>query len=145
MDIEKLNGLEFMKSLLEKRISPPSITETMPMEVAEVSSGYVKFTAKADKRHMNPFGAVHGGFAATVLDSVTACAVHTVLEAGIGFSTLDLNIKMVKPVPLERELVAEGRVIHLSNKLGMSEGTLKDAHGNLYAHATAICMIYKKK
>jgi uncharacterized protein (TIGR00369 family) len=141
MDIGKLSGLEFMKNLLEKRISPPAITETMPMEVTEVTSGYVKFSAKADKRHTNPFGGVHGGFAATVLDSVTACAVHTMLEAGIGFATLDLNTKMVNPIPLGKELVGEGRVIHLSKKIGLSEGTLKDAQGNLYAHATAIFMI----
>lgn len=76
-----------------------------------------------------------------MLDSVTASAVHTMLEAGIDFATLDLNAKMLKPVPLEIELVAEGRVTHLSKKIGMAEGTLKDSQGNLYAHATAISMI----
>lgn len=141
MDIEKLSGLEFMRNILEGRISPGGMAKALTMEVIEVASGFVKLTARADNRHTNPFGGVHGGFAATVLDSVTACAVHTVLEAGIGFATLDLNIKMLKPIPLEKELVGEGKVIHMSKKIGMSEGMLKDSRGNLYAHATAIYMI----
>jgi uncharacterized protein (TIGR00369 family) len=65
------------------------------------------------------------------------------LDAGIGFGTVDLNIKMLRPVPLERELIAEGNVINISNRIGVSEGTLKDSDGKLYAHATATCMIYK--
>jgi uncharacterized protein (TIGR00369 family) len=141
MDIEKLSGLEFMRKILEGRISPGGMAEIVTMKVVELRSGYVKFHARADNRHTNPFGGVHGGFAATVLDSVTACAVHSMLEAGIGFATLDLNIKMLKPIPLEKELVGEGKVIHLSKKIGMSEGTLMDAQDNLYAHATAIYMI----
>jgi uncharacterized protein (TIGR00369 family) len=113
------------------------------MKGVEVDSGCIKFSAKADKRHTNPLGGVHGGFAATVLDSVTGCAVHTMLEAGVGYGTLDLNIKMLKAIPIEKELVVEGKVIHLSKKIGVSEGTLKDVEGNLYAHATATCMIYR--
>jgi uncharacterized protein (TIGR00369 family) len=141
MDIEKLSGLEFMRNILEGHIAPGGIAEVMTMKVVEVTRGYVKFYAKADNRHTNPFGGVHGGFAATVMDSVTACAIHTMLEAGIGFVTLDLNIKMLKPIPLEKELVGEGKVIHLSKKIGVSEGMLKDSRGNLYAHATGIYMI----
>jgi len=141
MDIEKMSGLEFMRNILDGRISPGGMAEMVTMKIVEVASGYVKFTAHADKRHTNPFGGVHGGFAATVLDSITACAVHTVLEAGIGFATLDLNIKMLKPIPLQKELMGEGRILHLSKKIGMTEGTLKDAQSNLYAHATAIYMI----
>jgi len=104
----------------------------------------VKFTARADKRHLNPLGGVHGGFAATVLDSVTGCAVHTMLDAGVGFGTVDLNVKMLKAIPLDRELTAEGRVIHLSRSLGVSEGSIRDAEGVLFAHATATCAIIRK-
>ncbi|MCJ7663091.1 MAG: PaaI family thioesterase [Desulfobacterales bacterium] len=143
MNTEKLTGLELIKSMMEGRIPNPPIAEIVPMKVIEVTSGYAKFSAKADKRHINPLGGVHGGFAATVLDSVTGCAIHTMLEAGVGYGTVDLNIKMLKPIPLEKELVAEGRVIHLSKKIGVSEGQLKDADGTLYAHATSTCMIYR--
>ncbi len=143
MDKKKLTGLELMKAMMEGRIPRAPIAEIVPMKPIEVASGYIKFFAKADKRHTNPLGGVHGGFAATVLDSVTGCAVHTLLEAGVGYGTIDLDIKMLRPIPLEKELMAEGRVIHLSKKIGVSEGTLKDADDNLYALATATCMIYR--
>jgi uncharacterized protein (TIGR00369 family) len=143
MDKKKLTGLEFLRAMMEGHIPRASISETIPMKPLEVASGYIKFSCKADKRHLNPLGGVHGGFAATVLDSVTGCAVHTLLEAGVGYGTIDLDIKMLKPIPLEKELVAEGRIIHLSKKIGVSEGTLKDSEGNLYALAAATCMIYR--
>jgi uncharacterized protein (TIGR00369 family) len=143
MDKEKLTGLELLRGMMEGRIPRAPISEIVPMKPMEVASGYIKFSCKADKRHTNPLGGVHGGFAATVLDSVTGCAVHTMLEAGVGYGTVDFNIKMLKPIPLEKELVAEGRVIHLSKKIGVAEGQLKDADGNLYAHATATCLIYR--
>ena len=143
MDKKKLTGLELMRAMMEGRIPRAPIAEIVPMKPIEVASGYIKFTAKADKRHINPLGGVHGGFAATVLDSVTGCAVHTLLEAGTSYGTIDLDIKMLRPIPLEKELMAEGRVIHLSKKIGVSEGTLKDADDNLYALATATCMIYR--
>jgi uncharacterized protein (TIGR00369 family) len=143
MDLAKLTGLEFLRAMMEGHIPRASIAETVPMKPVEVASGYIKFSCKADKRHINPLGGVHGGFAATVLDSVTGCAVHTMLEAGVGYGTIDLDIKMLRPVPLEKELWAEGRVTHLSRKLGISAGTLKDSEGNLYALATATCMLYR--
>ena len=74
---------------------------------------------------------------------MTGCAVHTVLEAGVGYATVDLNVKMLKAVPRGVPLIAEGKVIFVSRSLGISEGTLKDAGGNLYAHATATCLILR--
>ena len=88
-------------------------------------------------------GGVHGGFAATVLDSVTGCAVHSLLESGVAYSTVDLNVKMVRPVPLDRELTAIGKIIHMSGRLAISEGRLQDGDGKILAHATATCMILR--
>jgi uncharacterized protein (TIGR00369 family) len=141
MNTGRMNGLEILKSIQEGRIAPGGMAGIVPLELVEVERGHVTFHTRADARHTNPFGSVHGGFAATVLDSVTACAIHTMLDAGVGHATLDLNIKMLKPIPLEKELVGEGKTIHLSKTVGLSEGTLKDADGNLYAHATAIIAI----
>lgn len=143
MDIKKLSGLELMQGVMEGRIPPAPISEIVPMKIIEVSSGYIKFFARADKRHINPLGGVHGGFAATVLDSVTGCAVHTMLEVGVGYGTIDLSIKMLQAIPLEKELTAEGKVIHLSKKIGVSEGKLIDGAGSIYACATATCIIYR--
>ncbi|MFI7983472.1 PaaI family thioesterase, partial [Acinetobacter baumannii] len=84
-----------------------------------------------------------GGFAATVLDSVTGCAVHTMLPAGVGYGTIDLNVKMCRPLPQNQVLIATGKVINLSKNLGISEGKITDEEGKLYAYATATCMIIR--
>jgi uncharacterized protein (TIGR00369 family) len=145
MNIAAMTGLELIQALVEGRLPPPSIMETMAMKFGGVRKGYVSFLAKADQRHLNPMGGVHGGFAATVLDSVTGCAVHTTLDAGFSYGTVDLNIKMLRPVPRDVELVAESNVIHISRTLGVSEGTLKSADGKLFAHATATCFVFASK
>jgi uncharacterized protein (TIGR00369 family) len=123
----------------------PSMADTIPMRAVEAGPGYVKFTVRADGRHLNPLGGVHGGFAATVLDSVTGCALHTLLDTGVGYGTVDLNVKMLRAVPRDRELVAEGKVIHVSKSLGVAEGSLRDADGTLLAHATCTCAILRTR
>ncbi|QYJ77424.1 PaaI family thioesterase [Shewanella acanthi] len=143
MKVENMNGVELLTAMIEGHLPAPSISETMPMQLIEVAVGYVKFSAKADARHLNPMGGVHGGFAATVLDSVLGCAVHSALEAGVGYGTVDLNIKMVRPIPQNTDLFAEGRLINLSRNLGIAEGSLKDAAGKLYAHGTTTCSIIR--
>ena len=143
MNPATMTGLELMQAMLDGMIPPPGISITIPMQGVSVESGKVVFQARADDRHLNPLGAVHGGFAATVMDTVTGCAVHTLLGAGEGYGTIDLNVKMMRPVPRDVDLVAEGSVINLSRSLAVSEGTLKDADGKLYAHATATCMLMR--
>ncbi|OTG94931.1 PaaI family thioesterase [Acinetobacter sp. ANC 3832] len=141
---KEMTGLEFLKAMVDGHIPRASISETIPMDLHQISEGTASFNVKADKRHLNPLGGVHGGFAATVLDSVTGCAVHTLLEAGVGYGTIDLNIKMCRPIPLDKELLAIGQVINMSKNLGISEGKIVDEDGKLYAHATATCMIIRK-
>ena len=142
---ESYSGLEVNQGIASGEIPAPSIAETMAMDFTYAESGYVKFHATADERHLNPMGGVHGGFSATVLDSVTGCAVHTMLEAGVGFGTIDLQVKMVRPVPLNEAVIAEGKILNMSRNLGISEGSIKTKDGKLLAHATCTCMIINKK
>ena len=86
-------------------------------------------------------GSVYGGFAAMVLDSVNGCAVFSMLEAGLSYTTIDLNVKMCCPITFNTELKAIARTINLSKNLGIAEAQLLDQDGKLYAHATATCMI----
>lgn len=139
--IETMSGLEIMRAMIDGRIPPPSIAKTIPMKGISAEPGRIVFEATADDRHLNPLGGVHGGFAATVMDSVTGCAVHTVLEPGVGYATVDLSVKMLKAVPKNTPLIGEGKVIYVSKSLGVSEGTLRDKDGTIYAHATATCTI----
>jgi uncharacterized protein (TIGR00369 family) len=143
MSIENMSGLEVMQAMIAGKLPPASIAYTIPMKGVAAEYGKIVFEATADERHLNPLGGVHGGFAATVLDSVTGCAVHTVLEPGVGYGTVDLNVKMLRAIPTNMPLIAEGRVIHVSKSIGVAEGTLKDQEGKIYAHATATCMIYR--
>lgn len=103
MNPKEMSGLQIMQAFAKGLFPTPGIAKTMPMEPVEVEQGRVVFTATANESHTNPLGGVHGGFAATVLDSVTGCATHTVLAAGEGYGTIDLNIKMCRPIPGRRK------------------------------------------
>lgn len=143
MTLKNMTGLDIMLGMAAGKIPAASIATTIPMKIVAAAYGKIVIEATADERHLNPLGGVHGGFAATVMDSVTGCAVHTMLESGVGYGTVDLNVKMLRPVPKNVSLTAEGRVINISKSLGISEGVLKDAEGKIYAHATATCMILR--
>ena len=142
-DLLQSPGLEALGRMISGEIPPPSIAETMGLVLSEVEEGRAVFTARADHRHLNPLGMVHGGFAATALDSATGCAVHTLLEAGVGYATLDLDVKMLLPVPVEQELRAVAEVVHQSRRSAVAEGTLEDAEGRVLARGSAICMIFR--
>lgn len=141
MNPPKMTGLQLLQAMAAGHIPPASISQTIPMKPTQIKSGQVTFEVQADERHLNPLGGIHGGFAATVLDTVTGCAIHTLLEAGIGYGTIDLNVKMCRPVPINTKLKAIGKTINISKNLGIAEGQLIDDEGRLYAHATATCMI----
>ena len=143
MNVKETSGIELLRAMKEGKIPYSSIADTVPMRITDLENGSIKFVVKADSRHLNPLGGVHGGFAATVLDSITGCAIHTMLEAGAGYNTVDINIKMMRPIPLNQDLHAEGRVLHISTNVGVSEGLIKDAGGKLYAHATSTCLILR--
>lgn len=145
MEIDKLTGLEVIQGIVNGTIPHPPMAETVPMKFTSAKAGSVVFEVTADDRHTNPMGGVHGGFAATVLDSVTGCAVHTMLEAGRGFGTIDLAVKMLKPVPKNTVLRAEGKILSMSKSLGVSEGKLLDEDGRLLAYASCTCMLMRPK
>lgn len=143
MNPKEMTGLQIMQAFAQGLFPTPGIAKTMPMAPVEVEQGRVVFTATANESHTNPLGGVHGGFAATVLDSVTGCATHTVLAAGESYGTIDLNIKMCHPIPFNKTLRAEGKVINVSKSLVISEGYIRDENDKIYAFATATNMIIR--
>ncbi|WP_430408461.1 PaaI family thioesterase [Kordia sp.] len=145
MDITKMTGLEIMKAFADKSLPMPSIARTMPMEIDTITKGEVVFIVMANNNHINPLGSIHGGFSATIIDSVTGCALHTVLEAGAAYSTIDLNVKMCMPIPINTSLKAIGKVINVTNSLGISEGKIVDENGTVYAYGTALLKLHRKK
>lgn len=143
MNPKEMTGLQIMQAFAQGLFPTPGIAKTMPMAPVEVEQGRVVFTATANESHTNPLGGVHGGFAATVLDSVTGCATHTVLAAGESYGTIDLNIKMCRPIPFNKTLRAEGKVINVSKSLVISEGYIRDENDKIYAFVTATNMIIR--
>ncbi len=141
MKPSEMTGLEILQAIAAGKIPAPSIAEIMPMQIAELGKGFVKFTARADKRHLNPAGGVHGGFFATVLDSVLGNAIFTELEPGAGYGTVDLAVKMLAPMPMNEEVYAEARVVHVSKRMAVAEGTIRRQDGKLLAHGTTTCLI----
>lgn len=139
--LQNLSGLEIVQRVASGAIPHPPICETVPMRISKVSEGAVEFEVQADNRHLNPMGGVHGGFAATVIDSITGCAVHTTLGVNSSYATVDLNVKMVRPIQLDTKLFATGNVISRSKSISTAEGYIKDADGKIYAHGSATCII----
>ena len=110
MNIEKITGLEIMEAIVREELPYPTMTESIPVKVLKVEKEKVVFNAIANNKYLNTQFCVHGVFASTVLDSVTGCAVHTLLGAGVAYGTIDLNIKMIRPVPKDENLIAEGNI-----------------------------------
>ncbi len=143
MDTKMPDGLQTLSRLINSRNAGVPMLETMSLQLVEVEPGYVRFDARPGEQHLNPMGVIHGGFAATALDSATGCAIHSLLEPGVHYGTIDLNVKMTRPVLPGQQLHAEARVVNISRRLGVSEGKLLDDDGKVYAWASATCMIYR--
>ena len=139
----EMAGLEYFEAMVRGELPHAEMAGVIPMRFVAAGHGYIRLTARADARHTNPYGSVHGGFAATVLDSAGACAVQAALEAGIGSTTIDLHVKYLRPLPQDTLLVVEAGVTNLSRRLGIADATLKDEAGKLYATAAITCMILR--
>ena len=108
--------------------------------------GRVRFEGEPQFKHYNPIGVVHGGFAMTMLDSALGCAVHSTLEKGEAYTTLEFKINLVRPLTKTTgNVTAEGRIVHRGRTVATSEGEIKDEAGKLYAHATTTCMVFPAK
>ena len=108
-----------------------------------MAPGLAVFTVTPEYRHYNPIGAVHGGLAATLLDSCMGCAVHTHLKAGTGYTTLEFKVNFVRGVTDQSGLLrAEGRSLYVGRRSATAEGKLMDANGTLLAHGTTTCLVF---
>ena len=141
--IRTLSGLEFLSRIASGALPRPPISALLGFSLAEVEDGRAVFVAEPGRRHYNPIGSVHGGFAATLLDSCMACAVQTRLPAGTGYTTLEFKVNLVRALTDETGPVrAEGTAIQVGSRVGTAEGRLIDAAGRLYAHGTTTCLIF---
>lgn len=138
-----MTGLEFVQGLVDGTLPLNSIAETLGYDVTEVSNGRVVVTAQPNARHLNPAGTVHGGLAATLLDSCMGLAIQSTLEKGIGQTTVEFKISLIRPItPATGMIRAEGLVLNCGRRVGTAEGRLTDRNGRLLAHGTTTCLIF---
>jgi uncharacterized protein (TIGR00369 family) len=115
--------------------------EVLGIRMLEVEHGRVVLAAHVEERFYNGSGVAHGGFAATLLDSALGCAVNSTTPAGKRFTTLELKVNLTRALTVDvGEIFCEGRVLHVGNRTGVAEATIKDRRGKLYAHATTTCI-----
>ena len=138
-----MSGLEAMHALMAGELPPPPIALLLGMEPVEVAEGRVVFAAEPDERHYNPIGLVHGGLAATLLDSAMGCAVQTTLPAGAAYTTLELKVNFTRPITRETgRVLCEGEVLHRGGRVATAEGrVIAERTGKLLAHGTTTCLI----
>ena len=137
------SGLEQLESMLSGETPPPAMAETLSFRLSHCEYGLAVFTCEPQERHLNPLGTVHGGLAATLLDSCLGCAVHTTLKPGEGYTTIDLNVKYLRPIlPTTGQLRAEGRIVHRGRRMATAEGKLLGPDGKVYAHGGTTCMVF---
>jgi uncharacterized protein (TIGR00369 family) len=142
--MKSVSGLEFLRRISDGRLPTPPIAALLGFRLAEVSEGYARFEMTPEFRHYNPIGVVHGGLAATLLDSCMGCAVQTHLPAGTGYTTLEIKINFVRALTDQTGPIrAEARTLHVGRRAGTAEGKLIDAKGTLFAHGTTTCMIFQ--
>ena len=139
-----MSGLEYLRAMKNGEIPSPPIAVLMDMDVAEIEEGRVVFTVEPAEYHYNPIGTVHGGLAATLLDSALGCAIQTMLPAGVGYTTLEIKVNYIRSMTRDTGTVScEGKVIYAGGRIATAEGRITDASGKLYAHATTTCIILR--
>ena len=138
-----MSGLEFVKGLASGALPLNTFAQTLGYDVAEAESGRVAITLDPTGAHLNPWGTVHGGLTSTLLDSCMGLAIQSMLEKGMGSTTLEFKISLVRAVTLETgQIRTEGKVLNCGRRVGTAEGRVTDTKGRLLAHGTTTCLIF---
>jgi uncharacterized protein (TIGR00369 family) len=139
-----MSGLEFVQGLVEGTLPLNTMALTLGYDIIEAAEGRVVVAAEPSDAHLNPAGTVHGGFAATLLDSCMGLAVQTTLEKGVAQTTVEFKITLMRPITPETGLIrAEGVVLSRGRRVGTAEGRITDRQGRLLVHGTTTCLIFQ--
>ena len=141
---KEMSGLEFVQGLADGTLPLNTIAQTLGYDVTEAETGRVVVTAEPRDSHLNPAGTVHGGLAATMLDSCMGLAIQSTLQKGVGSTTVEFKISFVRPItPDTGAIRAEGTVISRGRRVGSAEGRVTDGEGRLLVHGTTTCLIFE--
>jgi uncharacterized protein (TIGR00369 family) len=137
-----ISGIEHLRAIRDGRIPAPPFALTLDMRLVEVEEGHARFECEPAEYHYNPIGVVHGGLAATLLDSAMGCAVQSLLPAGTGYTTLEIKVNFVRALTSTTGTVrAEGWIVNQGRRVAVAEARVTDAAGKLFAHGTTTCLI----
>jgi uncharacterized protein (TIGR00369 family) len=137
------SGLDFLRGVTDGRYPVPPIADLIGFWLTEVDFGRAVFQGTPEFKHYNPLGTVHGGYAATLLDSCMGCCVRSTLPAGVGYTTLEFKITFIRAITAETgPVTAEGRILNSGQRAATAEGRLTDARGRLLAHGTTTCLVF---
>jgi uncharacterized protein (TIGR00369 family) len=136
-------GLDVLEAIRAGELPPPPIADLLGFGIHDIQPGEVTFSLDPAEKHYNPIGMVHGGVAATLLDTVMGCALHSLLPQGVGYTTLDINVRYVRPITVGTGTVlATGRVLHRGRRTATAEGRIVSAgDGKLLAHGTSTLLV----
>ncbi len=138
-----MSGLDYLQAIIDGDIPGAPIASHINMEFVSVETGTAVMAATPDESHYNPIGSVHGGFFATLLDSVCGCAVQTTLPAGTAYTSLDLTVSFLRGITVATgRVLATGRVTKPGSRAAFVEADIKDADGRLLATATSTCLVF---
>jgi uncharacterized protein (TIGR00369 family) len=141
--LKSMSGLDFLRALLDGRLPYAPIAETLDFAFVRIEKGEVDLIGEPRHGFYNPIGTVHGGWAATLLDSCMACAVHSALPAGQGYSTIEIKVNYARPISIATgPMRGEGRVLTFGARVASAEGRLLGHDGKLYAHGTTTCLVF---
>jgi uncharacterized protein (TIGR00369 family) len=137
----EMSGLEFVRRLVSGALPLNAMARTLGYDVVEAEEGRVVVTAMASSDHLNPSGIIHGGLAATLLDSCMGLAVRTLLPKGVASTTLEFKMSFLRPITPEAGILrAEGKALMAGKTTGFAEGRLTDGHGRLLVYGTTSCL-----
>jgi uncharacterized protein (TIGR00369 family) len=139
-----MSGLDFVRAVFAGRLPQPPIMRTIEPFDCTADPGAVVLHSVPGLRHYNPIGSVHGGYAATLLDSAMGLAVHSLCPAGTGYTTLEFKVSFIKGMTSETGPVrTEGRTLSFGRRAATAEARITDAKGRLLAHATTTCLVFE--
>lgn len=138
-----MTGLEFVRAMIDGTLPHNSMADTLGYRIVEAEKCKVVITAVPKDTHLNPAGTVHGGLAATLLDSCMGLAIQTTLDKGVGSTTLEFKVSFVRPItPETGTITAVGTVVNAGRRVGTAEGRVTDANGRLLVHGTTTCLVF---
>jgi uncharacterized protein (TIGR00369 family) len=142
--VAAMPGVEFVRAMFAGKLPAPPIMQTIEPFDSSAEPGVVVFHTIPGFRHYNPIGSVHGGYAATLLDSAMGLAVHSMLPPGTGYTTLEFKVSFIKGMTEDTGTVrTEGRTLNVGRRTATAEARITDAKGRLLAHATTTCLVFE--